>query len=52
MQTYTITNMIGQTVKSGNLSNENIDVSTLLQGVYTIEFSSEKKTLSQKFIKR
>ena len=52
MKTYKITNMIGQTVLVGKLSNNSIDLSNLKLGVYNIEFSSDKKLLSRKFIKQ
>ena len=52
MEIYTITNLMGQRVDSGSLSKSIIDVSQLDAGVYVIEFSSDKKTLSQKFIKQ
>jgi PKD repeat protein len=52
MKTYKITNMIGQTVLIGKLLNNSIDLSRLELGVYNIEFSSDKKLLSRKFIKQ
>jgi len=51
MERYQITNMIGQTVLSGKLSNT-IDLSQLKLGVYSIEFISNKKIISRRFIKQ
>jgi len=50
MEQYKITNMVGQVVLFGKLSNA-IDVSELQIGMYTIEFSSDKKIITSKFIK-
>ena len=52
MQTYTITNLMGQKVAHGQLTNTTINVDSLESGVYVIEFSSDKKSLSRKFIKQ
>ncbi len=52
METYSITNLMGQRVDAGSLNKFTIDVSQLDAGVYVIEFSSDKKTLSQKFVKQ
>jgi len=52
METYTITNLMGQRVDAGSLNKSTIDVRQLDAGVYVIEFSSDKKTLSQKFVKQ
>jgi hypothetical protein len=50
MTNFKILNMIGQTVAKGNVS-ESIDVSQLNAGVYFIKFSSDKKVITQKFVK-
>jgi hypothetical protein len=50
MTNFKILNMIGQTVTKGNVS-ESIDVSQLNAGVYFIKFSSDKKVITQKFVK-
>ena len=44
-QTYRITNLMGQTVLSGNINAENqqIDVSSLPQGMYFITFAGETR---------
>ncbi len=49
-QTYRITNLMGQTVLSGNINAENqqIDVSSLPQGMYFITFAGE----TRKFVVR
>jgi hypothetical protein len=49
-QTYRITNLMGQTVLSGNINadNQQIDVSSLPQGMYFITFASE----TRKFVVR
>ena len=51
MKQYLITNMMGQTVSQGKISNEKIDISTLENGVYFIQFSSDKKQIIKRFIK-
>jgi hypothetical protein len=52
MTSYAITNLMGQKVIIGQLSSTSINVSQLEAGVYIIEFSSDKKSLSRKFIKQ
>ena len=49
-QTYRITNLMGQTVLSGNINadNQQIDVSSLPQGMYFITFAGE----TRKFVVR
>ena len=49
-QTYRITNLMGQTVLSGNINadNQQINVSSLPQGMYFITFAGE----TQKFVVR
>jgi hypothetical protein len=49
-ETYHITNLMGQTVLSGNIiaENQQIDVSALPQGMYFITFAGE----TQKFVVR
>ncbi len=51
MKQYLITNMMGQTVSQGKISNQKIDVSALENGVYFIQFSSDKKQITKRFIK-
>lgn len=43
---------MGQRVAFGTLSKATIDVSQLESGIYVIEFSSDKKTINQKFVKQ
>jgi len=52
MEQFTITNMMGQIVLQGKLSKENINISSLKEGVYMIEFSSDKKKLVRRIIKK
>jgi hypothetical protein len=52
MEHFTITNMMGQIVLQGKLSKENIDISSLKKGIYIIEFSSNKKKLISRIIKK
>jgi hypothetical protein len=49
-QTYRITNLMGQTVLSGNINadNQQINVSSLPQGMYFITFAGE----TRKFVVR
>jgi len=51
MKTYTITNLLGQTVLRGQLCNKPINISMLKQGVYLIKFNSDKKQIIRRFIK-
>ena len=51
MKDYTIINLFGQTVLSGKLTNKQIDISSLQNGVYLINFMSNKKQISRKLIK-
>ena len=49
--TYKIINMIGQTVKTGELSNKQINVSNLKTGVFFIEVNDGEEVMTKKFIK-
>jgi Zn-dependent metalloprotease/chitodextrinase len=49
--TYTISNMIGQQVAKGNLTNNSINVEKLKGGLYLIEMYSINKKVTKKFIK-
>ncbi|WP_255572887.1 reprolysin-like metallopeptidase [Hanstruepera marina] len=48
---YTIVNMLGQTVSKGN-SISNVDVSTLEAGVYFIKVNEGEEVVTKKFIKQ
>ncbi len=52
MKTYQILNTIGQTVLEGNIADKSIDVSSLKNGVYLIKFTSDKKQLINRFVKK
>ncbi len=52
MNAYTITSMTGQIVSQGKLNNNTINVSQLQAGVYFIKFNSDKKVITQKFVKQ
>ncbi len=52
MTHYTIFNLTGQKVAEGDIKDQKIPVSQLKPGVYSIRFSSDKKVLESKFIKR
>jgi len=48
----TINDVSGKEIyKSGNVINNNIDVSTLASGVYFVTFKSENASVTKKFIK-
>ncbi len=51
---YKLTNIWGQTVKSGNLCqvNNKIDVNVLKEGIYLLTLSSDGKNYSEKIIKQ
>jgi Zn-dependent metalloprotease len=49
---FSITNLIGQTLLSGTLINNQINVSSLAKGVYLISISDEEETAVKKFIKQ
>lgn len=49
--TYTIVNMLGQTVSKGN-SISNVDVGTLEAGVYFIKVNEGEEIVTKKFIKQ
>jgi Zn-dependent metalloprotease len=51
MENYLIINMMGQNISQGKISNTKIDISTLENGVYFIQFSSDKKRITKRFIK-
>ena len=50
--TYRIYNMIGQEVKSGNLNQNEINVSNLGSGLYIFELNDGEKTITKKFVKK
>ncbi len=52
MNQYLITNMMGQIVSKGTVAEKNIRISNLKEGVYFIEFSSDKKRIIKRFIKK
>jgi len=52
MENYVIYNVTGQTVAKGKLTGNTISVRKLIPGVYTILFSSSKKTIKTKFVKQ
>ncbi len=52
MKTYTIVNMTGQKVAHGNIVENTISVKSLQAGIYFIKFSSNKKILTQRFVKK
>ncbi len=52
MNQYTISNMMGQVVSKGKVAEKNINIANLKEGVYFIEFSSNKKRIVKRFIKK
>ena len=52
MKNYRITNMLGQNILQGSISDIKIDVSMLEKGVYFITFSSNKKQITKRIIKK
>ena len=50
--TFKITNLLGQTVKSGTLRQQGIDVSNLQTGIYVIEVNDGEEVMTKKFIKQ
>jgi hypothetical protein len=50
--TYEIISFLGQIVKSGALSQEGIEVSELVTGVYILKVNNGQQTVSKKFIKK
>lgn len=49
---YSITNLLGQTIMQGTLLNNQINVSSLANGVYLISVGDEEETMIKKFIKQ
>ncbi len=52
MSTYTILNTTGQVVGQGNIEENTISVRHLKAGVYFIKFTSNKKVITQRFVKQ
>jgi len=52
LSSYTIHNLLGQTVLQGIINNKQIDVSTLEKGVYLIKFKTNSNSLTKKFFKK
>ena len=52
-QTYRITNLMGQTLLSGNIINENqqINISNLPEGTYFIRIETEQENVIRKIVK-
>ncbi|MDB9980088.1 M4 family metallopeptidase [Ulvibacter sp.] len=50
--TYRIFNMLGQTLRNGDLSSTSIDVQNLQSGVYFIEINNGEEFSTQRFIKK
>jgi hypothetical protein len=50
---YEIINMQGQTVLNGKVANHqnNVDISSLIKGIYLVKISSDEKILTEQFIK-
>ncbi len=51
MKDFNIVNLFGQTVLKGKLTTNKIDISSLQNGVYFVNFMSNKKQISRKLIK-
>lgn len=49
---YRILNLMGQTVKTGNLKDGRLNVSELKSGVYLLEVTDEEEKIIQKFVKQ
>lgn len=49
---YRIVNIVGQTIKSGNIGGTTIDVSELESGLYIMEVNDGQKTLTTKLVKK
>ncbi len=49
--TYQVINLLGQTVKTGQLKNKFITVSDLESGIYTLEINNGDQTMHKRFIK-
>lgn len=50
--TYSIINLLGQTILKGNVTQQGIDVSNLNNGIYIIDITDGEEINSQKFIKK
>ena len=49
---YRIINMIGQTVLSGELKDQQINVESLKSGMYFVEINDGEETMTKKFVRR
>jgi bacillolysin len=49
---YKIYNLVGQEMKSGNLSQNTVNVASFEKGVYIFEVNDGEKTITKKFIKK
>jgi hypothetical protein len=50
--TYRITNLLGNIITSGTITNNSVNISALKNGIYLIELTDEEEIFSQKFIKQ
>jgi hypothetical protein len=49
---FAITNLLGQTLKSGVLTKQPMDVHALRKGIYMLEITDGQKSVVKKFIKQ
>jgi len=49
---YRIVNMIGQTIRSGELTDNQVDVQNIPSGVYFIEINDGEETMTKRFIRQ
>ena len=52
LASYSIVNLLGQTIQSGGLLNNIIDVSSLTSGLYLITVNDGQKTLTSRLVKQ
>ena len=50
--TYSIYNLVGQEMKSGNLNQNTINVASFEKGVYIFEVNDGENTVTKKFVKK
>jgi endonuclease I/predicted extracellular nuclease len=50
--TFTISSVLGQIIKTGNLEENHINVDTLKTGIYLLEINDGEERMVQKFIKK
>ena len=51
VQSYTVVNLVGETIQTGNYTTNGIDVSSLEKGAYVVQLTTSNGLAYSKFVK-